>query len=97
MSKLTKDELINRINDLPIDDEMKIALMEDVTDSVDGEVISAEDKVKISSYDELKLKYEDIVQKYKNRFMSGNENEESEIIEPDEELEEKEIIDIKEI
>ena len=33
MAKLTKDELINRIDNLPIDDELKISLMEDVTDS----------------------------------------------------------------
>lgn len=94
MARLSKEELINRINDLPIEDEMKISLMEDVTDSVDGEVITAEEKVKIDGYDDIKFKYEELVKKYKDRFVSS---ETETIIEEPKTVEEKEFIDIKEI
>ncbi len=94
MARLSKEELINRINDLPIEDEMKISLMEDVTDSVDGEVITAEEKVKIDGYDDIKFKYEELVKKYKDRFISS---ETETIIEEPDTVEEKEFIDIKEI
>lgn len=97
MAKLTKDELINRIDNLPIDDELKISLMEDVTDSVDGEVISAEERVKIDGYDDMKYKYEEIVRKYKERFTSGVDKKEDIIEDAGDDLEEKEVIDIKEI
>ncbi len=94
MARLSKEELINKINDLPIEDEMKISLMEDVTDSVDGEVITAEEKVKIDGYDDIKFKYEELVKKYKDRFVSS---ETETIIEEPKTVEEKEFIDIKEI
>lgn len=94
MARLSKEALINRINDLPIEDEMKISLMEDVTDSVDGEVITAEEKVKIDGYDDIKFKYEELVKKYKDRFVSS---ETETIIEEPKTVEEKEFIDIKEI
>lgn len=94
MARLSKEELINRINDLPLEDEMKISLMEDVTDSVDGEVITAEEKVKIDGYDDIKFKYEELVKKYKDRFVSS---ETETIIEEPKTVEEKEFIDIKEI
>lgn len=94
MARLSKEELINRINDLPIEDEMKISLMEDITDSVDGEVITAEEKVKIDGYDDIKFKYEEMVKKYKDRFVSS---ETETIIEEPKTVEEKEFIDIKEI
>lgn len=97
MAKLTKEELINRINDLPLDDEMKISLMEDVTDSVEGEVISAEERVKIDGYDDIKFKYEDLVRKYKERFTSGVTEKEDIIEDAGDDLEEKEVIDVKEI
>ena len=92
--KLSKDELISKINGLEIDDNVKIELMEDVTDSM--EVAPEVDNTEL---EEIKTKYEELKTKYKERFLKGDETKEEEKEEKkdDEELEEKEIIDVKEI
>ena len=89
--KLSKDELIAKINGYEIDDNVKIELMEDVTDSF-------ENSVDTSETDDLKAKYEELKQKYKDRFLKGEETEKETKDETDNpEMEEKEVIDIKEI
>jgi hypothetical protein len=89
--KLSKEELISKINGLEIDDNVKIELMEDVTDSM--EVAPEIDNTEL---EDLKAKYEELKTKYKERFLKGEEkNEEDE--EKDEELKEEEVIDVKEI
>ena len=92
--KLSKDGLISKINGLEIDDEVKISLLEDVTDSME-----VDPEVDNSELEEIKKKYEELKTKYKERFLKGDETKEEEKEEKkdDEELEEKEIIDIKEI
>ena len=92
--KLSKDELISKINGLEIDDNVKIELMEDVTDSM--EVAPEVDNTEL---EEVKAKYDELMTKYKERFLKGNETKEEEKEEKkdDDELEEKEIIDVKEI
>ena len=94
MAKMSKDELISKINGLEIDDNVKIELMEDVTDSM--EVAPEVDNTEI---ERLKAENEDLRTKYKERFLKGNDtkDEEKEDKKDDEELEEKEIIDVKEI
>ena len=88
--KIEKEELLERINSLEIDDEIKIPLMEDISDSI--EVTETDN----SEYEDLKSKYEELKVKYKERFFKGSEEkEESE--EKEDELEEEEVIDIKEI
>lgn len=93
MAKFSAEELSSRINDLELDDEIKISLMEDITDSVSPDeseelsYLKEEIQKKDSELEELK-------EKYKERFLKASEEKE----EPkDEDLEEKEIIDIKEI
>ena len=94
MAKYSAEELSARINDLAIDDDLKISLMEDITDS-----LSQEDSEELTALkDELestKAKFDELSEKYKARFLKAVEEpvEESK----DEELEEKEVIDIKEI
>lgn len=91
--KLSKDELIAKINGYAIDDNVKIELMEDVTDSF-------ENTVDTSETDELKAKYEELKQKYKDRFLKGEETEKEKETKDETdnpEMEEKEVIDIKEI
>lgn len=89
--KLSKEELISKINGLEIDDNVKIELMEDVTDSM--EVAPEIDNTEL---EEIKTKYEELKTKYKERFLKGEEkNEEDE--EKEEELKEEEVIDVKEI
>lgn len=95
MAKKSKDELLNTIDGLNLSDDEKIALMEDITDSLvdnSGEI------------DALKSEIESLKKKYIDRFMGRDEEtetkeetkEEPEVEEPEVE-EEKEIIDVKEI
>lgn len=91
--KLSKDELIAKINDKVMDEDVKIELMEDVTDSVEAEgSTNEEDKQRI---EELETKYKDLQEKYKERFLNSNTKEDEEEKIDDEEKEET--VDIKEI
>ena len=89
--KLSKEELSAKINDLDIDEEVKISLLEDIADSVDVEAEPQEN----GELEELKIKYESLREKYKERFLKGSD--ETEEKEDDDELKEEEVIDIKEI
>jgi hypothetical protein len=94
--KLSKEELSAKINDLDIDEEIKVSLMEDIADSIEGGV-ETEDNGEL---EELKIKYESLREKYKERFLKGNdetEEKEDEEKEDDDELKEEEVIDVKEI
>ena len=88
MPKYSKEELSSRINELDIADDIKISLMEDISDSVDVSNIEQE-------RDDYKAKYEDAVAKYKDRFMMGDSKEDKK--EDFEELKERKVIDIREI
>lgn len=90
--KLSKEELKQKVNEIVTDNEIAIQLLEDIEDSMDvGEV----DTTKI---DDLQAKFDDLQEKYKQRFLKGDDKKEVEDKkEVDEELEEKEVIDIKEI
>lgn len=91
MAKLSSVELSNRINDLEIPEDVKISLIEDVTDSVDSSSLLEERDKQIET---LTTKYNDLEKKYKLRFLSSDDKKE----ETDSEgLEEKEVIDVKEI
>lgn len=94
--KLSKEELSAKINELDIDEEVKISLLEDIADSVDVEAEPQEN----GELEELKIKYESLRERYKERFLKGSdETEEKEEKEEkdDDELKEEEVIDIKEI
>lgn len=90
--KLSKEDLKTKVNELVTDNEIAIQLLEDIEDSMEvGEV----DTTKI---DELQAKFDDLQEKYKQRFLSGEEKKVEEKKDDDEEeLEEKEVVDIKEI
>ena len=95
--KLSKEELSAKINDLEIDEEIKVSLMEDIADSIDGSTEATDG----GELEELKIKYEALRDKYKERFLKGNDETEEEVKEDeeteDEELKEEEVIDVKEI
>ena len=93
MAKLSKDELVQKINEKVMDEDVKIELMEDVTDSLNENETNEEDKQRI---DELETKYKDLQTKYKERFLKGNDVDDKKE-EKSDELDEKEVIDIKEI
>ena len=93
MPKFTKEELASRINDLEIADDVKLSLMEDVSDSIIDE---AEAIKEVSDKLEAKTKeYDDLLAKYKERFMTSDKevDEEQDLdVETDEE-----VIDVKEL
>lgn len=92
MAKLTKEELINKVAEKVADKELQIELMEDITDSFeDGNVALAE----------LQTKFDELQEKYRQRFLSVEEVKE-EIVEevkeePTDEIQEEEVIDVQEI
>ena len=93
--KLSKDELIAKINEKVMDEDVKIELMEDITDSVETEgSTNEEDKQRI---EELEIKYKDLQEKYKERFLNSNTKEAKEDKEEMIGNEEEKTIDIKEI
>lgn len=75
----------------------KQELKQKVSDSItDNENVIDETKTK--ELEELKWKYEDLQAKYKERFLKGEETEKETKDETDNpEMEEKEVIDVKEI
>lgn len=97
MPKKSKDELLSAIDSMNLDDDSKIALMEDIADSIEG---NSEELESIKS--ELESAKKDVEiwkEKYKDRFMSKEEIKEIKEEEPEEpeKEEEKEYIDVKEI
>lgn len=89
--KLSKEELKSKVNELVTDNEIAIQLLEDIEDSMEvGEVDT-------SKIDELQAKLDDLQEKYKQRFLNGDDKKYDEDKEDDEELKEEEIIDVKEI
>ena len=69
--KLSKDDLIKKINEKVLDEDVKIELMEDVTDSIENDTdTSEEDSQRI---EELETKYKNLQEKYKERFLKGSE------------------------
>lgn len=94
--KLSKEELKKKIDEVVSDDDTKISLLEDIEDSVDTEE-SAENVVDKATYDEIVAKYEELKEKYKQRFLDGKEEKKETEEKDDETLEEEEVIDVKEI
>ena len=93
MAKLSKEELLKKISEKVLDNDLSVELLEDITDSMDvsddAEKQSLQDKIA-----ELESKLEELKAKYKERFLTNDKSEEPE--EPEEPKEEN-IIDIKEI
>lgn len=95
MAKYSAEELSSRINELELDDDVKIALMEDITDSVSPD--ESEELASLrAELEKAKADYEELKEKYKARFLKAVESDEEEKVE-DEDLEEKEVIDVKEL
>ena len=95
--KLSKEDLKKKITEVVGDEDTQISLLEDIEDSfVEPNEV---DTVEKTTYDELETKYKDLQEKYKQRFLKGDDKKDAEEKkdEVDEELEEKEVIDIKEI
>ena len=89
MAKLSKEELIAKVNEKLADNsELAIELMEDITDSFEN--------VDLSDYVE-KVVYEELLQKYKDRFLNPEEVKEEIKEEEVIDTEEEKVIDVQEI
>ena len=95
MAKYSAEELSSRINELELDDDVKISLMEDITDSVSPDESEELAGIK-AELEKAKADYEELKEKYKARFLKAVESDEEEK-EEQEDLEEKEVIDVKEL
>lgn len=93
MAKLSKEELLKKISEKVLDNDLSVELLEDITDSMDVSD-DAEKQVLQDKITELESKLEELKAKYKERFLNNDKSEEPE--EPEEPKEEN-IIDIKEI
>lgn len=93
MAKLTKEELINKVAEKVADKELQIELMEDITDSFeDGSV----------ALGELQAKFDELQEKYRQRFLNVEEVKEeiAEVVSEEpttDEIQEEEVIDVQEI
>lgn len=94
MAKLSKEELIAKVNESGLSDDEKISFMEDITDSFESSDTTELDNLK-NEYETLKGEYEDLKTKYKDRFLSKEVVEEKK--EETGEMEEKEYVDVKDI
>ena len=88
MAKLSKEELIAKINEKLADNaELAVELMEDITDSFSD--------IDLSAYVEKAI-YDELLQRYKDRFVNGEVDkdiqEEPEVVD-----EEEKVIDVQEI
>ena len=93
--KISKQELKQRISDSIEDEDLVISLLEDIEDSMIESNEQIIDETQKKELEDLKFKYEDLKQKYKDRFLTSNiKDEKKDEIET---LEEKEVIDVKEI
>ena len=93
MAKYSAEELSSRVNELELDDDVKISLMEDITDSVSP--AESEELAGIrAELEKAKADYEELKEKYKARFLKAVESDEEKV---EDDLEEKEVIDVKEL
>lgn len=94
--KLSKEDLKKKIDEKISDDDLKIELLEDIEDSFETE--SETETVSKEDYEKVVSERDEIKKKYKERFLSNEETKEDEEKEDEENgLEEKEVIDVKEI
>ena len=96
--KRSKEEIKKRISEEITDNELSISLLEDIEDSMqEGESTDIKES---TEYKDLENKYNELVEKYKEKFLEPIEKEtkeKEEIDETNKGLEEKKEIDIKEI
>ena len=100
MAKLSKEELLNKINGFDVSDDIKIAMLEDIEDSMDVVDTTELDNAK-ADLEKALADLEEMKTKYKERFLSKEEVEEiakdEDTSEVEEETEEEQVIDVKDI
>ena len=86
--KLTLEEFKEKVNDYDIDEDIKVTLLEDLTDSFSD--LESGDDIK------YKEKYIEMRQRYKRRFLDSEEIEDTELTDGDID-DNSVIVDVKEI
>lgn len=86
--KLTLEEFKEKVNDYDIDEDIKVTLLEDLTDSFSD--LESGDNIK------YKEKYIEMRERYKRRFLDSEEIEDTEITDRDID-DNSVIVDVKEI
>lgn len=86
--KLTLEEFKEKVNDYDIDEDIKVTLLEDLTDSFT--VLESGDDIK------YKEKYIEMRERYKRRFLDSEEIEDTELTDRDND-DNSVIVDVKEI
>lgn len=85
--KLTLEEFKEKVNDYDIDEDIKVTLLEDLTDSFSD--LESGDDIK------YKEKYIEMRERYKRRFLDSEEIEDTELTDRD--IDDTVIVDVKEI
>ena len=100
MAKLSKEELKAKINEFDVSDDIKIAMLEDIEDSMDVVDTTELDNAK-ADLEKALSDLEEMKTKYKERFLSKEEVEEiakdEDTSDVEETTEEEEVIDVKDI
>lgn len=86
--KLTLEEFKEKVNDYDIDEDIKVTLLEDLTDSFSD--LESGDNIK------YKEKYIEMRERYKRRFLDSEEIEDTELTDRDVD-DNSVIVDVKEI
>lgn len=86
--KLTLEEFKEKVNDYDIDEDIKVTLLEDLTDSFND--LESGDNIK------YKEKYIEMRERYKRRFLDSEEIEDTELTDRDID-DNSVIVDVKEI
>lgn len=86
--KLTLEEFKEKVNDYDIDEDIKVTLLEDLTDSFSD--LESGDNIK------YKEKYIEMRERYKRRFLDSEEIEDTELTDRDID-DSSVIVDVKEI
>lgn len=86
--KLTLEEFKEKVNDYDIDEDIKVTLLEDLTDSFSN--LESGDNIK------YKEKYIEMRERYKRRFLDSEEIEDTELTDRDID-DNSVIVDVKEI
>lgn len=86
--ELTLEEFKEKVNDYDIDEDIKVTLLEDLTDSFSG--LESGDDIK------YKEKYIEMRERYKRRFLDSEEIEDTELTDSDND-DNSVIVDVKEI
>lgn len=86
--KLTLEEFKEKVNDYDIDEDIKVTLLEDLTDSFSD--LESSDNIK------YKEKYIEMRERYKRRFLDSEEIEDTELTDRDID-DNSVIVDVKEI